>query len=413
MRPFPQHFERLLAASLLAGWAAACGSNEYAAPPPPAVTTQHPTVQDVTRYAEYTGTAQAVESVEVRARVDGFLRSMHFDPGDMVKKGDLLFVIDPEPFEIELAAAQAELTAHTAEFDLAQTEYDRARRMYDENAISELNLIKAGAKRDQAKAAVQSAKTRIRAAELDIEWAHVKAPISGRVGRHRIDIGNLVGAEGTTLLTNLVRYAPVYVYFHLSELDVLALQDLSRKRRDASGVSYDARADTPVQVGQANEEGYPRVGVIDFTALEVDPGTGTFEVRGVLPNDGELDEIILPGTFVRVRIPIAEQKDALLITERALGADQSGRFVLVVGADGLVEHRVVEAGPIIEGMRVIEKGLRPDDQVIVSGLQRARPGAPVSATLDAGREPAAASGEGSAPAPETPDAGESDASEGE
>ena len=391
---------------ILAACAAACGSNEYTAPPPPAVTTRHPVVRDVTRYVEYTGTAEAIESVEVRARVTGFLQSMHFEPGDRVEKGELLFVIDPEPFEIELAAAQATLTANTAEFDLAQTEYDRARLMYEEKAISELNLIKAGAKRDQAKAAVQSAKTRIHAAELDIEWAHVKAPITGRVGRHRIDVGNLVGAEGATLLTNMIRYSPIYVYFHMSELDLLALQRMSRKQREEQGARYDDREETVVQVGQADDEGYPHEGVVDFTALQVDPGTGTFEIRGVLPNEGALDEIVVPGTFLRVRVPIGEQKDALLVTERALGSDQSGRFVLVVNDEGVVEQRVVEVGPIIDHLRLIEKGLGPGDQVIVNGLQRARPGAPVTATLDTGEEKTTASTEVGTPDPGPAAAGE-------
>ena len=400
------HFRRFLAVWILAAGAMACGNNEYASPPPPAVTTQHPMVRDVTRYVEYTGTAEAVESVEVRARVTGFLRSMHFEPGDRVEKGELLFVIDPEPFEIELAAAQAGLAANTAELDLAQTEYDRARMMFKKKAISELNLIQAGAKRDQAKAAAQSSKTKIHAAELDIEWAHVKAPITGRVGRHRVDVGNLVGAEGTTLLTNMIRYSPVYVYFHMSELDLLALQKMNLRRRKSRNAKYDDREKTTVQVGRADDDGYPHEGVIDFTGLQVDPSTGTLEVRGVLPNEGALDEVIVPGTFLRVRVPIGDQKDALLVTERALGSDQSGRFVLVVNDEGVVEHRVIEVGPIVDKLRLIEKGLAPDDQVIVNGLQRARPGAPVTATLDDAKEKATAPAEAGAPDPEPAAAGE-------
>jgi RND family efflux transporter MFP subunit len=391
---------------ILAAGAAACGSNEYAAPPAPAVTTQHPIVQDVTRYAEYTGTAEAVESVEVRARVMGFLESMHFEPGDVVEKGELLFVIDPEPFEVELAAAEAELAANIAELDLNQTEYDRARLMFEKNAVSELALIQAGAKRDQAKAAAQASKAKIHAAELNVEWAHVKAPITGRVGRHQVDVGNLVGAEGKTLLTNMIRYSPIYVYFHMSELDVLALQRLSRQQRQAKSVDYDQRGGTAIQVGLADDEGYPHEGTIDFSGLQVDPGTGTLEIRGVLPNEGEPDEIILPGSFVRIRAPIGKQEDAVLITERALGSDQSGSFVLVVNEEGVVEQRIVEIGPIVDNLRLIEKGLEPDDPVIVNGLQRARPGAPVTAALDDGTEKATAPVEAGAPDPEPAAAGE-------
>jgi RND family efflux transporter MFP subunit len=401
MQTRPTHSIRLAGVFFLAAAAPACGNNEYASPPPPAVTTQHPIIQDVTRFAEYTGTAEAVESVEVRARVTGFLESMNFAPNDVMQKGELLFVIDPEPFEIELAAARADLAANTAELDLNQTEYDRARLMFEKKAISELNLIQAGAKRDQSRAAVEASKAKIHAAELNVEWAHVKAPISGRVGRHRVDVGNLVGAEGTTLLTNMIRYSPIYVYFHMSELDVLALQRMSRKRRAADGTNYAERGRTAIQVGLADDEGYPHEGIIDFAGLQVDPGTGTLEIRGILPNEGDQDEIILPGSFVRIRVPIGQQKGAVLVSERALGADQSGRFALVVNDEGVVEHRVVDVGPIVGELRLIEKGLAPGDQVIVDGLQRARPGGRVTATLADAKEEAATPVAKDAPEPES------------
>jgi RND family efflux transporter MFP subunit len=364
---------------LLVAFGFACGSNEYAEPPPPAVTVQRPSVRDVTRFAEHTGTTRAVESVEVRARVKGFLESMHFRAGDDVVAGALLFTIDPEPFEVALEAAEAAFASAEAERDLAQTEFDRTQMMFDQEAMSELKLIQARAKRDKAVAAVAAATAEVHAAKLDLEYAHVKAPITGRVGRHLIDMGNLVGAQEATLLAEMVRYAPIYVYFHLSERDLLALQELSRSRREERGADYEDRQPTPVQVGRANEEGYPHEGKIDFSALEIDPDTGTFEIRGLLPNEGALDEIIVPGTFVRVRVPIGEQKDALLLSERALGADQNGRYVLVVNDADVVEQRPVEVGPLVDGLRVIETGLRAEDWVIVNGLQRARPGAPVAA----------------------------------
>jgi RND family efflux transporter MFP subunit len=375
----PRSFRARLGARLLAvACTSACGSNEYAEPPPPDVEVQHPVVRDVTRFVEYTGTTRAVESVEVRARVKGFLQTMHYRAGDEVEKGELLFTIDPKPFELALEAAAAEVASRSAELDLAQTEYERSHMMFDRDATSELKLLQARAKRDKAAAAIAESEAAVHAAQLDLDYAHVKAPITGRVGRHLVDPGNLVGAGEATLLTRIVRYAPIHVYFHLSERDLLALQELSQEQREARKASYEEREPTPLHVGRANEEGYPHEGVIDFSALEIDPDTGTFEIRGLLQNQGALDEIIVPGTFVRVRVPIAEETGALLLSERALGADQSGRYVLVVNTDDVVEQRPVEVGPLVDGLRLIEKGLRAEDWVIVNGLQRARPGARVT-----------------------------------
>lgn len=369
---------RTLLALALAATSLACGRNEYQAPPPPQVTVAEPTVQDVTRYAEFTGTTRAVESVEVRARVKGFLQSMEFEPGEMVEKGQLLFVIDPEPFEVALEAAQAELASNKAELDLSQTEYDRSREMYRSGATSELNLIRARAKRDKAKAAVANSQASIHSAQLDLDYAHVTAPVDGRVGRHLIDIGNLVGAGEATRLTEMVQYSPLYVYFNVSERDVLALQKRSRAEREAQGVDYEDRGRTPIEVRKADETDFPHKGEVDYSALQIDPDTGTFEVRGLLANDGEFDDVIIPGTFVRVRIPIDQAEDALLVSERALGADQAGRYLLVVNSDDVVERRDVELGQRMGEMRVIASGLQPDDRVIVNGLQRARPGAKVA-----------------------------------
>ena len=355
----------------------ACGSNEYAPPPPPKVSAAPPLVKDVTRYIEYTGRAVAVESVEVRARVKGILLSEHFEPGETVEQGAPLFTIDPEPFEVRLKAARADRASSKAELDLAQTELDRVEIMFEEHAASELQLIQIRAKRDKAAAAVAAADAEIHAAELDIRYAKVEAPITGRVGRRQTDIGNLVGSDGPTLLTEMIRYQPLYVYFHLSEGDLLEIQKMGRDAREREGQSYGEREPTPVEVGRASDEGYPFTGEIDFSALEIDPDTGTFEVRGVLRNEGALDEIIIPGSFVRVRVPIGQSEDALLVDERALGADQGGRYLLLVNSEGLVDHRPVEVGPLYDGMRLIEAGLEPGDWVIVNGLQRARPGSTV------------------------------------
>jgi RND family efflux transporter MFP subunit len=373
-----QHVSRF--GVLVALLAAACGGNEYAPPPAPKVTAALPVSRSVTRYAEYTGTTRAVESVQVRARVKGFLLEMHFQAGDFVQQGAPLFTIDPEPFEIALSAAAAEVKSNEAELELAKTEYDRTHKMFKQNATSEIKLIQMRAKRDKAEAALSASKADAKSAQLDLDYASVVAPISGRVGRHEVDMGNLVGAEEATLLTTMVSYTPLYVYFHISERALLSLQKISQKNRAAQGESWANRPATPLQVGRSNDAGYPFEGLIDFTALQVDADTGTFEVRGVIPNEGDLDRVIIPGTFVRVRIPISLDEDALLVNERALGADQTGRFVLVVNDEDVVEHRRVEVGPIVDGYRVIESGLEPNEWVIVNGIQRARPGAHVDAT---------------------------------
>jgi RND family efflux transporter MFP subunit len=381
---------------------AGCKRNEYAPPPPPKVTVAKPVVQNVTRFAEYTGTTRAVEAVDIRARVKGFLVSMEFKPGQNVEKDELLFVIDPQPFEVTLKAAEAELTANRAELALAKTEYQRTRQMYKRKATSEFNVVKTQAGFEKAKAAVLEAEANVHGAQLDLDYAHVKSPIAGRVDRHQVDIGNLVGASEATLLTRVVRYDPIYVYFYISERDLLGLQELTARRRKKQGVDYESRAPTPIEVGRANEEGYPHHGIIDFTASELDSETGTFEVRGVLPNSAEQDVGIVPGTFVRVRIPIDELDDSMLVTERAIGADQSGRYLLVVNDEGVVEHHSVEVGQVVSGMRVILSGIEPTDWVVVNGLQRARPGAKVDAEQTVAEAPEFARKPVAPPISETP-----------
>ena len=391
MKRNPARRSRTLVLGLvLLAVAGSCGpGNEYAAPPPPPVTVSPPELREITRFADYTGTTRAVEAVDVRARVQGFLQSIHFEPGDFVDKGTLLFIIDPKPFEVALESAQAKLARARAQLELAKAELGRREQALETRAISELEVIQTRAQRDQARADVRTAAAAVADTQLDLDYAHVKAPIEGRVGRNLVDVGALVGAGDATLLAQMVRYKPVYVYFNISERDVLSLQKRSHSLRDALDKDYDDRETTVIHVGLADEEGYPHDGRIDYTGLRVDPETGTFEVRGVLPNEGSLDEIMMPGLFVRVRIPIGREEQAMLVSQRALGADQGGRFVLVVGSEDVVEQRYVKVGPEIDGMAVIESGLRPDDRVVVKGVQRARPGAKVTPHSD-GAAPAAA-----------------------
>ncbi len=368
--------EALTAALVGALLGLACGpGNQYAAPPPPAVTVARPEVRDVVRYSEYTGRTQAVEEVELRARVGGYLASIEFAPGDTVEQGELLFVIDPRPFQIALEAAEAERASARAELARAQSQLEREEQALETRAISELEVIQSRATRDKAAASLRNAESAVADAELDLDFAYVKAPIAGRVSRNLVTVGNLIAEE--TVLAQMVRYDPMHVYFNVSERDVLAFQDRSVERRRTSGEDFESGTST-FEMGLADEKGYPHQGYIDYAAPQVDPDTGTLELRGVLPNAGPFDDIVLPGLFVRVRVPVADVEGALLVEERAVGSDQSGRFVLVVNEQNVVEQRGVELGPLIDGRYVIDSGLRREDRVVVTGIQRARPGSTVA-----------------------------------
>lgn len=354
--------------------------NTYVEPPPPKVTTAQPLQQEVIDYLEFTGTTRAFEEVEVRARVAGFLQSIHFTPGTFVEKGDLLFVIDPREYRASLNAAQGELDSAKAQLQRAETEYARAQRLFKQKAGAEKNVVQWRGERDIAKAAVAMAKARVERARLDLDYTKVTAPIAGRVGRNLVDVGNLVGEGEPTLLTTITQYDPMYVYFNLNERDLLKVMAIYRQRLQEKGIDADTeivrKVDIPLFLGLANEEGYPHKGKLDFAESGVDPGTGTIQLRGVFPNSGN-PSVLFPGLFTRLRMPVDEREDALLVTERAIGADQGGRYLLAVNSENVVEKRLIRMGQLVDGLRVIEEGLKPGDWVIVNGLQRARPGAKV------------------------------------
>ena len=390
---------------------AACEEkNTYVEPPPPKVTVAEPLQQEVTEYLEFTGNTQAFEEVEIRARVSGFLHSMHFTPGTRVDMGDLLFVIDPQEYQAEVNAAQAELNAAQAMAHRAKIEYDRAKRVFDKGAGRETDVVKWRGERDVARASIERAKAKFERANLNLGYTRVTSPISGRVSRNFVDVGNLVGEGEATLLTAVTRYDPMYVYFNLNEYDLLRAQAMYRKRMKEKGLEIDRdsdrEAEIPVFLGLANEEGYPHDGVVDFAESGVDPATGTLQLRGLFQNP---DQILLPGLFARVRLPIDERENALLVTERAIGSDQSGRYLLTVNSENVVEKRFIRMGQLVDGLRVIEEGLQPGEQVVVNGLQRARPGGKVdpekiemkTLTISAIRARAAAKQEPAKTKPET------------
>ena len=355
--------------------------NEFVEPPPPKVSVAQPVQQDVTNYLEFTGITRAFEEAEVRARVSGFLESMHFTPGTDVEKGDLLFVIDPKEYQAEVNGAKAEVQSAKAQRQWAKIELARAKKLFEQKAGAEAEVVKWRGERDVAKAAVVRAEAKLERALLDLSYTRVTTPLTGRVSRNFEDIGNLVGEGEPTLLTTVTRREPMYVYFSLNErelLKVLAMYRQEIKEKGVDPASEPARkAQIPLFLGLANEEGYPHKGTYDFAESTVDSGTATLQLRGVFPNPGNPPKL-LPGLFTRLRMPIDVQKNAILVPDRALGLDQVGRYLLVVNKDKVVEQRYVKIGALVEGgMRVITDGLEADELVVVKGVQRAIPGAKV------------------------------------
>jgi RND family efflux transporter MFP subunit len=355
-------------------------SNQYVEPPPPKVTVAQPLQQEVIEYLEFTGTVRAYEEADIQARVAGFLQSMHFIPGTKVNKGDLLFVIDPKEYQAELNAATAELKAARATHHRSEIEYERAKRVFDQGAGRETDVVKWRGERDVALASIERAKAKVERAQLNMSYTQITSPISGRVGRNLVDLGNLVGEGEPTLLAKVTRSDPMYVYFNLNERDLLEVMATYREAIKEKGynpdMEPDTRAEIPLYLGLANEEGYPHEGIYDFAESSVDPGTGTIQLRGVFSNPGPAP-ILVPGLFARLRLPVDKKADALLVTERAIGADQGGTFLMTVGSDNMVAKKPIRMGQLVDGLRVIEEGLEPGERVIVKGLQRVRPGAKV------------------------------------
>ncbi len=344
--------------------------NEYIPPPPPMVTVSKPVVQNVTEYAEFSGTTESFEFVEIRARVEGFLQSIHFQPGSVVKKGDLLFTIDPKPFQARLDEARAELERRQAELRQAEATLKRKEMAFKANAVSELEVIQSRADRDVAKAAIEGALAAIETAKINLSYTKIHAPTKGRIGRNLVDQGNLVGSGESTLLATIVQDDPIYAYFNINERDFVYYQS---RRTGADGpTNGDGRA--RVELGLAGDDGYPFEGFIDFVDNRLDPSTGTIQVRGVFPNP---DRRLWPGLFVRIRVPLGITENALLVPDVSLGSDQRGRFLLTVNPEGLVEYRPVKPGTLVGGLREIREGLSLEDRVIVAGVQSARPGSPV------------------------------------
>ncbi len=340
-------------------------------PPPPEVTENAPVLKEVTQYLEYTGTTAAVESVEIRGRVGGYLQEIHFKPRAKVKAGDTLFVIDPRPYETKVKLSQAALDSKRAALRIREIELDKYLNLATKEVIPGLKLDDVKATRDMAKAEVEQAAANLDSAKLDLAYAHVKSPIDGRISRHLVDIGNLISPTDNSLLANVVQDDSIYVYFNLSEIDLLKL---TRKANRNKENPTPGELDTSAYMALADETGYPRTGVLDYTDIKVDPSTGTIQMRAIFKNP---KGILYPGMFARVRIPL-ETQEAMLVPDVAVLNDQGGKYVLVVKADNVVEIRRIQAGALLNDMRIIESGLKVSDRVIVSGTQKARPGSKVT-----------------------------------
>ena len=364
-----------LAAAVLTLLLQGCRSeaDTQAAAPAPQVTVASALEREVQEWDEFTGRLEAVESVEVRPRVTGYIDSVNFDEGSIVKKGDLLFVIDQRPYRAELDKAQAELARAIARAELSSSDVERSEKLLDVKAVSREEYDQRLNAQREAQANVEAARAAVTATKLNLEFTRITAPIGGRVSRAIVTAGNLVtgGSNSATLLTTVVSIDPIYVAFEGDEQVYLKYTELARRGDRPS--SRDTA--NPVLMGLANEEGYQHRGVMSFVDNQVDPRTGTIRARASFDNK---DGYLTPGLFARVKLIGHSSHKAVLVDDRAIGTDQSQKFVYVVDKDNKVSYRGVKIGRLTDGLRIVQEGLQPGENVIVNGMQRVHPGAVVA-----------------------------------
>jgi len=379
-------------ALLLASGCAKEQAAPTAPPPPPDVTVALPAQETVTDSIDFTGNTAAPATVELRARVKGFLKKVNFKDGAFVKAGEVLFEIDPTDYQIEHDLRKADLDGKVAILASAESNLKISKDMQAKGATSERELIEKTLQRDQAKTARDTAQALLTAATQNLTYTKVAAPFDGRMGRRLADTGNLVGATDATVLATIVQDDPIYCYIYVSERELL---DYRAAHADRGRGGEAAQKPLPAFLGLANEKGYPHEGVVDFADNRVDATTGTIEVRATMPNP---DRAILPGYFARIRLPLRTAQ-ALLVPETALGSDQGGRFLLVADEKNIVVKKPVKLGALQEdGRRVILEGIDAKDRIIVNGMQRARPGKPVTPAEAGAAAPAAPAAPTAAPA---------------
>jgi multidrug efflux system membrane fusion protein len=366
----------ILAAALAPALAlGACGRGDPPAPPPPQVTVAAVLEREINEWDEFTGRMQAVETVEIRPRVSGQVQRVAFEEGKEVKKGDVLFVIDPRPYRAELARAAAELERTRTRAALATRDLERARFLIEKQAISQEEFDLRTSALEENQAAIRAAEAQVADAGLDVEWATVRSPIDGRVSRAEVTEGNLVesGPGEATLLTTVVSLDPMYVYFEGDEQTYLKYGQLARSGSRASSRDVE----NPIFLGLANEEGFPHEGYVDFVDNQLDPSTGTIRARAVFSN---ADRLFTPGLFARLKLVGSGRYTARLVRDSAIGTDQDKKFVLVLQPDSTVEYRRIEPGRVVEGLRIVTSGLEGGEKIVVNGLQRVRSGMKVDPT---------------------------------
>ncbi len=359
----------------------ACGEqNSFVPPPPPKVDVGVPVQRAVTRYLDTTGNTAPIKTVDLVARVQGFLQSINYVDGAFVKEGTTLFTIEPETYKLKLDQAQAAEAGAQATLRQAELDFKRQQDLVAKQAVSQATLDTSTSNRDNAEASLQQAEANTKIAAVNFGYTNVVAPFDGIVSAHLISVGELVGVSSPTPLANIVALDPIYVNFNVNEQDVLRIRAEAAKR----GITTAELKQLPIEIGLQTEEGYPHKGKLDYVAPTINQSTGTLPVRGILSNP---DRVLLPGYYVRVRVPYEQQQDALLVPDVALGSDQAGRYLLVVNKDNVVEQRKVQTGQREGELRVIESGLTADDHVVIAGLLRAIPGQKVDPQLQKIEQP--------------------------
>ena len=356
------------------GILSACEQNTFVPPPPPKVDVGVPVQRPFTRYLEATGNTAPIKSVDLVARVQGFLQSINYKDGAFVKEGTPLFTIEPDTYKLKLEQAQAAETGAQATVRQAEADFKRQQELVQRQAVSQATLDTSTSTRDNAQAILLQAQVNTKIAAVNYGYTNVAAPFDGVVSAHLASVGELVGASSPTQLATIVALDPIWVNFNVNEQDVLRIRTEARRR----GMTADDLRQLPIEVGLQTETGFPHKGRLDYAAVTLNQSTGTLPVRGVLPNS---DRALLPGFFVRVRVPIDQEQNALFVPDVALGSDQAGRYLLVVNGESVVEQRKVRTGPVEGELRAIESGLKPDDRVVIAGLLRAIPGQKVDPQL--------------------------------
>jgi RND family efflux transporter MFP subunit len=363
-----------LAIGALAILLTGCGAKAAPQPPPPPAVTVAPVEEkELVEWDEFTGRTEPVESVEIRPRVSGYIQEVRFQSGQLVKKGDVLFVIDPRWHQAAFDRLAAQAERAKVQLENAQREAGRTPQLLANNAISTEESDARVARFQEAKAALLAAQAECDSAKLDLDYTQVRAPIDGRVSRALLTAGNYVsGVSGTTsLLTTLVSVNPIYVYADMDEDSLLKFNALSQARK----IETNRNGRTPIELQLADEKGFPHQGCIESFDNRLDAGTGSILLRAVFPND---DGRIVPGLFARIRVPLSERHPALLVSERAIGTDQAQKYVLTLTSSNTVAYQAVTLGPAIDGQRIVRSGLSAGEKIIVNGMERIRPGMPVT-----------------------------------